>query len=104
MLNKKIDLYIGLGNIKTDKVEDKEVVKKRIVDYLKSKGIAYSFTDQIGGYVYNSGHYIIEDSLKLTLIGDYSKSEIKNFVDLIKSDYIQDTVLVNIIEMDVKYE
>lgn len=104
MQNKKIDLYIGLGNKKTGKIEDKDAIKKRIVDYFESEGIAYSFTDQIGGYAYSEGHYIVEDSLRLTVIGDYSKDDIKEFADVVKSDYSQESVLVNIKEMDVMYE
>ena len=104
MADKRIDIYIGLGNKKTGKAEDKEAIKKRMADYFESEGIAYSFTDQIGGYVYDTGHYIVEDSLRLTVIGDYSKDDIKEFVDEVKSAYSQEAVLVNIKEMDVMYE
>ena len=104
MSSKRIDLYIGLGNKKTGKMEDKEAFKKRASDYFKSEGITYFFTDLIGGYAYSENKYIVEDSLQLTVIGDYSKEDIKEFADIVKLDYSQESVLVNIKEMEVNYE
>ena len=104
MADKRIDFYIGLGDKETGKMEDKEAFKKRLADFFTSKKIPFHFSDLIGGYVYNDSSYIIEDSLKLTIIGDYSKERIKAFVDVIKSNYSQESILVNEKEIKMNYE
>lgn len=104
MANKRIDIYVGLGNKDTGKTEDKEAFKKRLTDYCNDNEITFSITDLIGGYAYDENSYVVEDSLKLTFVGDYSMEDIKEFTDIVKSDYSQESVLVNIKEMDFSYE
>ena len=77
---------------------------KRLADYCNSEEIPFYITDLIGGYAYDENRYVVEDSLRLTLMGDYSREDIKEFADIVKSDYSQESILVNIKEMDVRYE
>lgn len=101
---KRIDMYIGLGNQNIYEDKLKGDLKKQIANFFETEKIAYSLADIMGGYVYNNNKYIFEKSLRVTVIGDYSKDEIKEFADAIKTNYVQESVLVDINNMDVKYE
>lgn len=101
---KRIDMYVGLGNQHRDKDEEKVDLKKLIAEYFESERISYSIVDLVGGYVFDNSSYIIEDSLRITVIGNYSDSDIKAFADEIKSVYNQESVLVDINQIEIEYE
>lgn len=101
---KRIDMYIGLGKTGKEALERKNDIEKRFEEYFKSYNIPYTVVEQIGGYVFNNDTYIIEESIKLSVVGDYTKEDIKEFSDVVKSDYYQESVLVNIKEMEMQHE
>lgn len=98
MKNKRTDIYVGISNRENKKGE----FVKRLLIYCKEKKIDFSIIDQVGGYVFDNGNYMVEKSLRITLIGDYSDDYIKEFVDVVKKDYNQESILVNVREIGVE--
>lgn len=104
MQTKKFDLYIGLDTQGKDTIQDINKIKNRAVEYFNSDKINYSLSDLIGGYVFEDKNYVIEKCLKITVIGDYTKEDAIEFAEYVKSDYLQESVLVDISNIEVNYE
>ena len=101
---KRIDMYIGLGKTGKDTLARKKEIEDRFEEYFKTYSVPYTVTELIGGYVFDNNSYVIEESIKLSVVGDYSKEDIKEFSDVVKVDYGQESVLVDIVEMEMCYE
>lgn len=104
MKSKRIDIYIGLGNqhIGID-VETIDSFKSKLAKFFEEYKVDFSVIDQIGGYVREDGSYISEDSLRISLVGDTKDEDLKEFIDFIKKEYNQESVMVNIVDLDVKF-
>lgn len=98
MKKRRYEVYIGLGN------QDREIVKKAAIDYYKSEKIDFSIEDISGGYVYNNKQYITENGLRLIFFGDYAKEVINELADYIKTNYTQESVLIDYKDLEVSYE
>lgn len=101
---KRIDMYIGLGKSGQDTNKRKKEIEGRFGEFFKTYNVPYTVIEQIGGYVFDNDNYVIEESIKLSVIGDYTKEDIKQFSDVVKIDYSQESVLVDIKDMEMQYE
>lgn len=94
MEEKRIDIYVGFGTIGNTNLEKKEHFKNRLFNYCRDTKIDFSYVEQKGGYVLENGNYVSEDSCRITLLGKYNKNDIKEFADIVKEDYNQESLLV----------
>lgn len=99
MNNKRIDIYVGLGNQDIKK----EDFVERLSLYCEKNKIDFSLLEQDGGYVLDNGGYVIEKSIRITLIGNYRKESIIDFVNVVKKDYNQESILIDVQEIGVQY-
>ena len=63
-------------------------------DVFSKYKIDFSINKVIGGYIHDDGTYIIEDSLKMTFIGERSLKEEKEFVNELKLYFKQESILL----------
>ena len=103
MKTKRVDIYVGLGNQNKDKdIETIDSFKSKLAKHFKKYEVDFSIADQLGGYVREDGSYIVEDSLRITLVGDTKEEDLNEFIDFIKKEYNQETIMVDIVDLDVK--
>lgn len=101
---KGMDIYIGLGNQVDDKrYEDREKVKERLSLLFNEYKIDFSIVDLVGGYILEDGTYIIEDSLKVSLIGEKNHDDLIELFNDVKKLYNQEKILVDIHDIEVKF-
>ena len=100
---KRYDIYLGCKNTDYKDENTRAQVKKQISKILCQSQLGFSITNQLGGYLHEDGTYIIEDSLKITLIGDIEKAELEKYVKALKDEYNQEKILVISRNIDVSY-
>lgn len=103
MKNKRLDIYVGLGNQIHDKYDDAEAAKNKFSSYFNDEEIGFSIVEQVGGYVLENGKYIVENSLRISIIGDIDNDNIKTFANAVKDAFNQETVLINLTNIDSEY-
>lgn len=101
---KRYDIYLGLKN--KDKSSDSSIgkIKNAFASYFSEYETGFSITEQIGGYVCEDKSYVIEPSLKISLIGDYEDSLINSFTEYIKKYFSQESLLISIKELEIEYK
>ena len=98
----RYEIYLGTKNKDTDiDFGNVDIIKDELSKLLYEKKIGFTITKQLGGYLKLGGNYIIEDSLKITIISDLSDNEITELVQLLKKQYNQETILVASRNIDV---
>lgn len=104
MKTEKYDIYIGCKDKETY-AEDTALayIKTKTAELFSESEMGFSLTAQLGGYVHTDGTYITENSLKITLIGNLDETELGNFIDAVKKDYNQESVLVVKKDIDTEY-
>ena len=104
MKRTRLDIYLTDGSRDyLDLNSSINDLKKKLSDTFEIRNLGFSINNQIGGYLGIDGSYVIENSLKITLIGFYSKRQINDFVRFFKELYNQESVLVCKQELDSNY-
>lgn len=104
MSSKRYDIYIGCKNkYDKDKESFSDFTRRTLKKILSNIEIGFSMTSIMGGYPHGDGTYIIEDSVKITVIGDFIDSDIDTFISNIKDFYDQETVLLSVTNLDMEY-
>lgn len=104
MNSQRIDIYISNGSI--DLLDDKSTInlaKERIGEYLANTSTGFSISNQVGGYLCENGVYAIENSLRISLIGNFKDVFLNDFIEHFKKLYEQESVLVCKKNLNVKY-
>lgn len=104
MLSKRYDIYLGC-NSKFDKSkEDLSGFTRKIVEKILSKyEMGFSITDQLGGYTHEDGTYILENSLKISVIGDIDSNDVNHFIHDLKHFFEQESILISIQTVGTEY-
>lgn len=95
MKNWKYDIYLGCR----DKTTRQEKISREYLEeilnpiFVRNK-VGFSITKQAGGYIHEDGKYIIEESIKITLIGHILKRNIDKFVAILKDKINQEHILL----------
>ena len=95
-MNKDIEYQIIIGCndplIKKEYVGDEEL-SKTIVSFFKRKEIDFSLFRLTGGYLYESGSFVFENGVCITIIGS-DDSKIVSLAKALKMYMNQETVLI----------
>lgn len=104
MKTKRTDIYVGLGSqCKDKKTETIDNNRNKLVEFFRTNKIDFSVTDILGGFVDEDGKYNGEDGVRISLIGDIKDEILKKIIDFLKKEYNQENVLVDIVDLDLKY-
>lgn len=94
MLN-QYEIHVGLQDKDLSDFEHEcNAAAKEFLKNFSEYKIDFSLSFQKGGYVSNSEEYVLENSIKLDVIGDYSEEQINNVVTIVKEYFNQETVLL----------
>lgn len=104
MSNKRYDIYIGCKN-KYDKNKEtfSDFTHRTLKNILTNIELGFSMTSIIGGYPHDDGTYVVEDSVKITVIGTFLEEDINLFINNLKSFYDQETVLLSVTDLEMEY-
>ena len=96
---------IYLGTQTKDKTFEHpiETIKKDFSEYFSEYNTGFSLTEQIGGYVLEDSSYIIEQSIRLSLIGEYDDWLIDELIEYTKNYFSQESLLLVVKDLDVEY-
>lgn len=104
MINHRIDIYISNGlKDSSNKEISIDDAKDKIAKVFSEYKIGFSINNQKGGYLYDDGTYIIENSLRITTTGNYSDDIVHEFVEKLKEYFNQESVLICKKDIDVEY-
>lgn len=103
MKSKKLDIYVGLSDQNHNRLKNIKAIRNKFSSYFKDERIDFTITDLIGGYVLENGEYMIEDSIKITVTGISDKELIKEFTDEVKTLLNQESVLVDLTDIELEY-
>ena len=79
-------------------------VENELAKIFSLEKIGFSLTPITGGYISKDKTYIIEDSLRITLIGAFNKEKVFDFANYLKSKFNQEEVLVLIKSVESEYK
>ena len=97
------ELHIGIKDKDNKDHLTLNRVKSELEAYFKSRMVDFSLTTQLGGYVTESGDYVLEDSVKIIFIGALSEDRLLAFVEGIKKIYNQESILYIRREIEQEY-
>lgn len=104
MLNKRYDIYLGCNNKYDNSNENLSTFTTKIVETILSNyEMGFSITKQLGGYIHQDGTYILEDSIKISVIGDIESHIVDEFISDLKKFFEQETILVSIEQVKTEY-
>lgn len=104
MKTQRIDAYIGCSSLKySDKDFTVDKILKSLCDGFTEMEIGFSVTAQTGGYRYKNGIFTVEDSVKLSVIGEFKKEDIEEFTKAVKNIFNQESLILVEQEIDVIY-
>lgn len=104
MILNRYDIYLGCKNKDFyDENNTVEYVSNRIRELLAITEIGFSITGQIGGYLHENGKYVIENSIKITLVSNEDEEKFYPLIDELKKEYDQETVLIISKKINVSY-
>lgn len=78
-------------------------VKKDLEEAFKQDSVNFSLTLQKGGYVSENGSYVLEESIRIVLIGEHSDEELTYLINKLKKLYNQESLLYIRKEIDQEY-
>ncbi len=88
-------MFIGVLDKDSFKEEcSPEKVSKKLEEIFSKQEAPFSLTRSKGGYVTADGKYVNEESLKITLIGEYNDMQISEFAEDLKTFFNQESILV----------
>lgn len=91
---KRYEIIIGLKDKDSYNFErDLNASQNKFLNEFSEHKFDFSLTFQKGGYKSKNGVYILENSLNLTVIGNFEQAEINAFIDNVKAYFNQETVL-----------
>ena len=103
MKSKRLDIYVGLTDRKHNRLENVKTIRNEFSSYFTDERIDFTITDLIGGYVLENGEYMVEDSIKISVDGISDKEIIKEFTDEVKKILDQESVLVDLTDIELEY-
>ena len=103
MKSKRLDIYVGLSDKNHNRLDNINVIRNKFSSYFTDERIDFTITDLIGGYVLDNGEYMIEDSIKISVDGIADKNVIKEFTDEVKKLLNQESVLVDLTNIELEY-
>ena len=91
----KYDIYLGFSDrdTLTQNVIPEQVIN-RLAEVFSEWQIGFSLVKQFGGYVFEDGTYICENSIIVTLIADPNVEDITPSIYRLKEQLNQESVLV----------
>lgn len=90
----RYDLYLGCKD--KDSFNDTftvEKIKNNLVNICGDKKIGFHMSDLLGGYLHDSGKYVLEKSLKITFMGEIDEDIITKIANILKKEYNQESIM-----------
>lgn len=90
----KYEILIGLKDKDSADFEhDSKLAADEFLKNFSEHKIDFSLSFQKGGYVTSASDYVVENSLKLEIIGNYTDGQVDNVIQYIKEYFNQESVL-----------
>ena len=90
----KIDIYIGTIDKTTKQPVSKTALIEDLHAFFRERQLAFSVTEQLGGYLYNNQEYTVETSFRISLIGLFDPAATIRLLEDFKTRYGQESVLM----------
>ena len=91
---KNYKLYIGLNDKNTlEQIIDTQKAIEIICNIIKEYKKGFSLVQQKGGYMMESGQYVFENSLALSIF-EINEKQLFNFCDIFKKVFNQESILI----------
>ena len=99
-----VDIYLGTTDVnRGGRVYTTEELQQEISRYLIRTETGFSLSDQVGGYLYADGSFIIENSVRISLLDPPEEAVLAALVAHLKQTFHQETVLVVRTRLEMKY-
>ena len=99
----RLDFYLTDSSKYLDANNSIDDLKEKLSYHFENYDMGFSINNQIGGYLSENGEYVVENSLKISVIGFYAKKDVDEFVKIFKQIYNQESVLVCKQELECNY-
>lgn len=97
------EIIIGLKDKDSNRYLAINNVKRDLEEAFSQDMVNFSLTLQKGGYVSENGSYVLEDSIRIILIGEYSNEELTYLINKLKIYYNQESLLYIRKEINQEY-
>ena len=103
MQKDSIDIYLGTQVPDGGRTFTTEEVRQEILRHLTQSEIGFSLSEQVGGYLHADGSFIIEDSIRISLVDPPEDAVLTALVAHLKEYFHQEAVLLVKTRLDANY-